>query len=118
MSCTDWAWWCASPGGRSAVEKEFDAMPPDVQGTFLGLMEAWIDGELTVDGETCCRYGQFNVLYLKIQQGSNPFRVYFVQRGSVAVALHATRKKDQKINKQIRETLKQRAKGGSYKLLE
>lgn len=118
MTASAWEWWCASPGGRSAPEKDFYAFPGDIQGAFFDLMEAWLDGSITVDGDSCKSYGQFGVLYLRHQKGNNPYRLYFVQRGDIAVAIHATYKNQQKIDRKTKDLLRARARKGSSKPFE
>ncbi|MGO1489523.1 MAG: type II toxin-antitoxin system RelE/ParE family toxin [Arachnia sp.] len=117
-AASEWHWWCHSVGGRSQVEKAFDALPGDIQGAFFALMEDWAKGELSVDGDSAGRMGQFNVLYLRTRKGNNQFRLYFVQKGNVNVCLEVMYKNQQKIDRATKDTLKSRSKGGASKPID
>ncbi len=115
MSCTDWRWWCAREGGRSPVEKDFHDLPKDVQGAFLRLMEAWMTGVLASDGDACKRYGQYGILYFRHSKGNNPYRLFFVMEGTIAIILDAQHKNQRKIDNETKARLKSRARSGSSK---
>lgn len=112
-TCTDWDWWRSAEGSRSPVEKEWDSIPAWAQGEFKRLMERWEQGDLQPVGGDCARMGEWGVLYLRVRRSSNPFRLYFQIRGTVAVVLHVTYKNQQKIDKATSKLLKKRANSGS-----
>ena len=112
-TCTDWDWWRSSAGARSPAEKEWCSIPGAIQGEFTRLMERWEEGDLQPVGGDCDRLGRESILYLRVRNGNNPYRLYFKMNGDTAVVLHVTYKNQQRVDKATMRLITTRAKSGN-----
>jgi phage-related protein len=80
---------------RSSAEKEFNALPMQARARLLQKMEKYTQGTSTPRDVKHIRDGIFEI---RIQLGSNPYRVLFFMDGNRPVAVHCFHKKDQKVS--------------------
>lgn len=88
----DWVWHTTGPDARSAVEKEFEALPVIARASLSQRMDKFQAG--THAPRDVKNLGN-GLMEIRVKIGSNPYRLIFFCHGRIPVALTVFKKKTQ-----------------------